>query len=274
MVNKSKHERAHEPVPSRSFHLEQRYMDGLKFDGVWSHVARNSAGAWRWKALPLPETPLARVRLGDPQGAWWCARQCVAVMSPSAVPPQSLVKTPMPHPEPAALVQALQAFLPDCSVQMRECGDKANQPIDIAANIDANVAADIAADMAQVLHAGGCALLRLESLDRKVERNDSSPNVRWAWMVGMEAWHQARADRPMQRSIDSNATDSTVHALLVVGPHWPAPWGSGFGAKVRAQADGSWRLASTDGEVMHCRITSSPLRAPWRMPNTGSSPWA
>ena len=169
-------------------------------------------------------------------------------MSPSAVPPQSLVKTPMPHPEPTALAQALQAFLPDCSVQMRECGDTANQRIDIAA--------DIAADMAQVLQAGGCTLLRLESLDRKVERNDNSPNVRWAWMVGMEAWHQARADRPMQGSIDSTATDSTVHVLLVVGPHWPAPWGSGFGAKVRAQADGSWRLASTDGEVMHCKVTA------------------
>ena len=262
MVKKSKHERAHEPVPSRSFHLEHRYMNGLRFDGVWSHVARNSAGAWRWKAPPLPimpampEAPSAWVRLGDPQGAWWCARQCAAVMSTSAVPPQSLVKTPMPHPEPAALVQALQALLPNCAVQMRECGDTTYQPIDIAANIDANAAADITADMAQVLHAGGCALLRLESLDRKVERNNSSPNVRWAWMVGMEAWHQARADRPMQGSIDSTGTDSTVHALLVVGPHWPAPWGSGFGAKVRAQAGGSWRLASADGEVMHCRVTA------------------
>ena len=237
-----------EPAQSGAFHLEHRYMEGLRFDGLWSYLKRNSTGAWRWKVLPMPEAPSAWVRLGDPQGAWWCARQCSAVMSPSAVPPQSLVKTPMPHPEPTALAQALQAFLPDCSVQMRECGDTANQRIDIAA--------DIAADMAQVLQAGGCTLLRLESLDRKVERNDNSPNVRWAWMVGMEAWHQARADRPMQGSIDSTATDSTVHVLLVVGPHWPAPWGSGFGAKVRAQADGSWRLASTDGEVMHCKVTA------------------
>ena len=262
MVKKSKHEPEHEPVPSHSLHLAHRYMDGLRFDGVWSHVARNSAGAWRWKALPLPimpampKAPSARSRLGDPQGAWWCARQCAAVMSPSAVPAQSLVKTPMPPPEPAALVQALQALLPNCTVQIRECGDTASQPIDIAANIDANVAADIAADMAQVLHAGGCALLRLESLDRKVECNDSSPNVRWAWMVGMETWHQTRADRPMQGSIDSTATDSSVHALLVVGPHWPAPWAGGFGAKLRPQVDGSWRLASTDGEVMHCRVTA------------------
>ncbi|MFG5775768.1 hypothetical protein ACFIQF_01720 [Comamonas sp. J-3] len=248
MVKKSKHERAHEPVPSHSFHLEHRYIDGLRFDGVWSYAARNSAGAWRWKALPLPETPSARVRLGGPQGAWWCARQCAAVMSTSAVSPQSLVKTQMPHSEPAALAQALQAFLPDCSVQMRECGDTASQAMDITVNM--------ATDMAQVLQAGGCALLRLESLDRKVECNDSSPNVRWAWMVGMEAWHQARADRPMQGSTNSTVTDSTVHALLVVGPHWPAPWGSGFGAKLRPQVDGSWRLASADGEVMHCRVTA------------------
>ena len=254
MVKKSKHEPEHGPVPSHSLHLAHRYMDGLRFDGVWSHVARNSAGAWRWKALPLPimpampKAPSARSRLGDPQGAWWCARQCAAVMSPSAVPPQPLVKTPMPHPEPAALAQALQAFLPNCAVQMRECGDTANQSMDIAVNM--------AADMAQVLRAEGCALLRLESLDRKVERNDNSLNVRWAWMVGMEVWHQARADRPMRGSTNSTVTDSTVHALLVVGPHWPAPWAGGFGAKLRPQVDGSWRLASTDGEVMHCRVTA------------------
>ena len=190
-----------EPVQSGAFHLEHRYMYGLRFDGLWSYLARNSAGAWRWKALPLPEASSARVRLGDPQGAWWCARQCAAVMNPSALPPQSLVK-------------------------------------------------------AQVLLAGGCALLRLESLDRKAERNGNAASVRWAWMVGMETWHQTRADRPMQGSIDSTGTDSTVHALLVVGPHWPALWGSCFGAKVRAQTGGSWRLASTDGEVMHCKVTA------------------
>ena len=236
-----------EPVQSGAFHLEHRYMYGLRFDGLWSYLARNSAGAWRWKALPLPEASSARVRLGDPQGAWWCARQCAAVMNPSALPPQSLVKARVPHPrepEPAALAQALQAFFPDCSVQMHECGDTANQ------------AMETAADMAQVLLAGGCALLRLESLDRKAERNGNAASVRWAWMVGMETWHQTRADRPMQGSIDSTGTDSTVHALLVVGPHWPALWGSCFGAKVRAQTGGSWRLASTDGEVMHCKVTA------------------
>lgn len=240
MAQRSKRESSQ----SGTFHVEQRYMDGLRLNGVWSYAARNSAGAWRWKALPPPETPSTRVRLGDPQGAWWCARQCAAVMSPSAVPPQSLVKTPMPHPEPAALAQALQAFLPDCSVQMREYGEAANQSMDIAA------------DMAQVLQAGGCALLRLENLDRKAERNGSAASVRWAWMVGMEAWHQARADRPTQESTNSTGRDNSVHALLVVGPHWPAPWGGGFGAKTRPQVDGSWRLASTDGEVMHCRVTA------------------
>lgn len=244
MVKKSKHEREHEAVPSRSFHLEHRYMDGLRFDGVWMYLAKGRAGARRWKALPLPEAPLAWASLGDPQGAWWCARQYAAVMSPSAVPPQSLVKTQMPHPEPAALVQALQALLPNCAVQMRECGEKANQTMDIAA------------DMAQVLQAGGCTLLRLESLDRKVERNGSAALVRWAWMVGMETWHQAHTDGPMQGSMNSTGTDNSVHALLVVGPHWSAPWGGGFGAKLRPQTDGGWRLASTDGEVMHCRVTA------------------
>ena len=243
MVKKSKHEL----VPSSSFHLEHRYMDGLRFDGLWSYLKRNSTGAWRWKVLPMPEAPSAWVRLGDPQGAWWCARQCAAVMNPSALPPQSLVKARVPHsrePEPAALVQALQAFLPNCAVQMHGCGDTANQAMNIAVNM--------AADMAQVLQAGGCALLRLESVDRKVERNGNTPAVRWAWLVGMETWHQTRA----QGSTNSTGTESTLHALLVVGPHWPAPWGGGFGAKLRPQTDGAWRLASVDGEVMHCRVTA------------------
>ena len=222
-------------------------MDGLRFDGLWSYLKRNSTGAWRWKVLPMPEAPSAWVRLGDPQGAWWCARQCAAVMNPSALPPQSLVKARVPHsrePEPAALVQALQAFLPNCAFQMHGCGDTANQAMNIAVNM--------AADMAQVLQAGGCALLRLESVDRKVERNGNTPAVRWAWLVGMETWHQTRA----QGSTNSTGTESTLHALLVVGPHWPAPWGGGFGAKLRPQTDGAWRLASVDGEVMHCRVTA------------------
>ena len=244
MAHRSKYERTR----SGSFHLEHRYMDGLQFDGGWTYLARNRVGAWRWKALPLPEAPSTRARFGDPQGAWWCARQCAAVMSPSAVPPQSLVNTPIPHPYSVSLAQALQALLPDCSVQMRGCGDIANQAMDIAVNM--------AADMTQVLQAGGCALLRLERLDRKVERNGSAPVVRWAWVVGMEVWHQAHADRSMQGSIDSTGTESTLHALLVVNPHWPAPWGGGFGAKLRPQTDGAWRLASVDGEVMHCRVTA------------------
>lgn len=240
-----------EPAQSGTFHLEHRYMEGLRFDGVWSYLARNSAGAWRWKVLPLPEAPSAWVRLGDPQGAWWCARQCAAVMNPSALPPQSRVKARVPHPrapKPAALVQALQALLPDCSVQMHGCSDTANQAMDIAVNM--------AADMAQVLQAGGCALLRLASLDRKVERNGSAASVRWAWMVGTEEWHQVYTDKPTQESTSSTGAESTAHALLVVSPHWPSSWGGGFGAKVQPQADGSWRLASADGEVMHCRVTA------------------
>ena len=249
MVKQSKHEREHEPVPSRSFHLAHRYVDRLRFDGGWTYLARNRAGAWRWKALPLPEAPSAWVKLGDPQGAWWCARQCAAVMSQSAVPPQSLVNTPIPHPDSVSLAQALQALLPDCSVQMREVGDTANPAMDVTVNI--------AADMAKVLQAGGSALLRLES----VVRASSISAVRWAWMVGIETRHPAHADRPAQEQTDSAVTgstdtDSTIHALLVVGPHWPAPWGSGFGAKLRPQADGSWRAASADGEVMHCRVTA------------------
>ena len=240
MVKKSKHK----PAQPGSFYLEHRYMDGLRFDGVWTYLARNRVGAWRWKALPLPEAPSAWIRRRDPQGAWWCVRQCAAVMNPSAVPPRSLVNTPIPHPDPVSLAQALQTLLPDCSIQVREYADAVNQTMDIAATV--------ATEMTRVLQAGGCALLRLEG----GANTDRSPRVRWVWMVGIEAWLHALSDRPIQGAMISTGTDSTIHALLVVSPHWPAPWGGGFGAKVRPQADGSWRLASADGEVMHCRVTA------------------
>lgn len=54
---------------------------------------------------------------------------------------------------------------------------------------------------------------------------------------------------------ETRVGDNSLSALLVVGPHWPAPWGSGFGARVQAQLDGSWKICSVDGKVMRVRMT-------------------
>ncbi|MGE8453799.1 MAG: hypothetical protein ACN6OP_24960, partial [Pseudomonadales bacterium] len=156
----------------------------------------------------------------DPQGAWWCVRQCAAVMA-QARPTAKLLKGRAPCPETGQVVHALQASLPGCEV-------KAEESITCRA-ID---------DLATMLERRGCALLQLEG---KVHAADSS-GVFWIWMVGTETQYGANSRRET--------------ALLVVGQHWPAPWSTGFGAKVFPHDDGRWKLCSVDGEVIQGRLTA------------------
>jgi hypothetical protein len=97
-------------------------------------------------------------------------------------------------------------------------------------------------DLLATIEKQGCALLRFEATARASE---PSP-VRWVWMVGTEA----------------RVGDSSLSALLVVGPHWPAPWGSGFGAKAQRLPDTSWKICSVDGEVMRGRLTGCITAGP------------
>lgn len=209
-----------EPIVPNSFHLAHRYMEGLRFDGVWEYPVQTSTGQWRWKAL-LPEAASEKAARDDPQGVWWCVRQCAAVMAQQARSAAKLPRGRAPRPEAEQVAHALQALLPDCEIQTEEAFT--DNSLD---------------DLATVLEERGGVLLRLESEARAC----GSTSVRWAWMVGVET----------QVSIEG----SSVSALLVVGPSWPAPWGSGFGSKVRPLEGGRWKLCSVDGEVMQGRVTA------------------
>lgn len=209
----------HEPNAPPTFHLDHRYMEGLRFDGIWEYPVQTVAGQWRWKALPLSDAPSGSATLRDPQGAWWCVRQCAAVTA-QARPAAKLLKGRALCPEAGQVAHVLQTLLPSCEVQAEESI--------ISRSID---------DLATVLEGGGCALLRLDG----DAGSDGSSAVRWIWLVGIEMQH---------------GTEGRLSALLVVGPRWPAPWGSGFGAKLRPWEDGRWKLCSVDGEVMQGRVTA------------------
>ncbi|GAB2476927.1 hypothetical protein GCM10027082_30350 [Comamonas humi] len=209
----------HEPNAPPTFHLAHRYMDGLRFDGIWEYAVQTAAGPWHWKALPLLDAPSSSATHRDPQGAWWCVSQCATIMAQARLAAK-LPKERASRPDPLEVEHVLQALLPGCEVQ-------AEQPVTIHS----------ITDLATVLEGRGCALLRLEG----EASTGHTSSTRWVWMIGIE----------MQCGAEGK-----VSALLVVGPRWPAPWGSGFGAKLRPWKGGRWKLCSVDGEVMQGRVTA------------------
>lgn len=203
-----------------SFQLQHRYMAGLRFNGIWDSQVRARAGQWRWKALDLWEPSSRETRQFDPQGAWWCVRQCSALMAQRSRTSPQLPKLRSPCPEPSEMLQAL---LPICNVRELNTNDAEGPP---GRFID---------ELVSTIEKQGCALPRFEA----AAKPSVASRVRWVWMVGTEA----------------RVEDNSLSALLLVGPHWPAPWGSGFGARVLAQVDGRWKICSVDGKVMRARMT-------------------
>lgn len=98
--------------------------------------------------------------------------------------------------------------------------------------------ADVATKtICEALEQGGCALVRL-----KYSRG-TRPVVTWAWVVGVEV-------------------GARVRALLVTGVQWPAPWGCGYGARLRALATGDWQVLGTDGQSQVCEGARIVILAP------------
>lgn len=60
-------------------HVTHRFTPGLRFDGLWTYAARMPSGRRYWARLPA--TRAGGVAAADPQRAWWCVRQCVAVLN-------------------------------------------------------------------------------------------------------------------------------------------------------------------------------------------------
>lgn len=213
--------------PAASFQLQHRYMAGLRFNGIWESQIRARAGHWRWKAMDLWEPSSRETREFDPQGAWWCVRQCSALMGRRSLASPQLSKLRSPCPEPSEMLQALPT-----SCKARELDTKDAEGT-LGSYVD---------DLVATIEKQGCALLRFEATARAPEPS----RVRWVWMVGTEA----------------RVEDNSFSALLVVGPHWPAPWGSGFGAKAQRLPDTSWKICSVDGEVMRGRLTACITAGP------------
>lgn len=210
-----------------SFQLQHRYMAGLRFNGFWEYQVQARARQRRWKAMDLWEPSLREMRESDPQWAWWCVRQCSALMGRSSRASPQLPKPRSPCPEPSEMLQELPL-----SCKARELNTDDAQGA-LGRYID---------DLLATIEKQGCALLRFEATARASEPS----RVRWVWMVGTEA----------------RVGDNSLSALLVVGPHWPAPWGSGFGARAHALPDGSWKICSVDGEVMRGRLTACITAGP------------
>ena len=60
-------------------HLTHRFTRGLRFDGLWTYSALTPSGRAYWARLPA--TRAGGMAAADPQRAWWCVRQCVAVLN-------------------------------------------------------------------------------------------------------------------------------------------------------------------------------------------------
>lgn len=210
------------PDTGVSFQLQHRYMAGLRFNGIWEYQAQTRAGQWRWRAINLWEPSSKETKELDPQGAWWCLRQSSVLMGRRSRAIQQPHKQLPPCPN---LKEMLQAMPISCNV--REL-DAEHGEGTLCSAID---------DLVATIEKQGCALLRFE-----VAASTSVPSrMQWVWMVGAE----------------TRVGDNGMSALLVVGPHWSAPWGSGFGAKAQPLPGGNWRICSVDGEVMRGRLTAA-----------------
>lgn len=145
-------------------HLTHRFAPGLRFDGLWNYAARTPSGRTYWARLPA--TRAGGVAAADPQRAWWCVRQCVAVLNrrpwhsahlPSGLPAQ---------PECGDVALALGAMLEDWNVKVL------HEPSTQAPLLRSTNA----------LLAGGCSLLQLQAEDS----SDGAQAVFWAWVIGVE----------------------------------------------------------------------------------------
>jgi len=179
------------------------FMAGLRFEGLWRHaVRRTPGGRLAWLRLPCEEHEAAVQPTADPEGAWWCARRCVAVLGQlpwNALSSWDAARDPSPAPVPLAL--ALEQALPASRAQILpppKCQAWA---------------------LEGVLESGGGLLVRLHRQGA----------MHWVWVVGAER-------------------RGCSQSLLVVAPPWLAPWGCGYGARLRIQRQGRWALRGTDGQ--------------------------
>ncbi len=192
-------------------HVTHRFTPGLRFDGLWTYAARMPSGRRYWARLPATRT--GGVAAADPQRAWWCVRQCVAVLN--RMPWHSVHLPPgLPvQPECGDVALALGAMLADWNVKVL---DESTAQAPLLRSTDA-------------LLANGCSLLQLQAEDLSV----GAPPVFWAWVVGVEMHEK------FKRAKRTSAFDvpGRPRALLI----WP------FGSKSPLTRNHALRM-TVDGE--------------------------
>ena len=218
--------------------LVHQYMRGIRFDGLWQYQVATPSGRKRWKLLLLDT---GDIQAADPNGLGWCLTRCAAVMA----------QTPMPKdpghtriPPRSDSVPEWEALFPECEIGRFSGTDKTSL-----------------ACLAAVMERGGCALLKLALRSRQLRGGEDPAS--WVWVVGVEL--QSLTSGPHG---NSSPAKPKVRAALVVSPSLPAPWASGFGARVPWEEAGPCVLGSVDGQRLEGRCTQVVTIAPKRIPET------
>lgn len=183
-----------------------RFLPGLRFHSFWYYQTRGTTGRLRWARLPMVSDACA---MADPDGAWWCAQRCAAVLARR--PWRSL---PLPSGLPAQpgaeeVAREMQQWLPDLSVA--------------TATVER---------CTHALERGGSALLQLHAWNR------ATPAPRWAWVVGVE-WEASLPHQGLAPSTPPlSARPMEPRALLIVPFGQDMPWATGHTARVRLYGQG------------------------------------
>ncbi|QIL80834.1 hypothetical protein G7047_13655 [Diaphorobacter sp. HDW4A] len=225
-------------IAGKAFGLAHRYMQGIRFDGVWEYQVVAASGRKRWQSLPPDSEHAQRTDSEDHlESLAWCLRRCTAVMTKR---PMGSIAVQLQLAEQAINSVVWEALFPACEIRHSNAIVKASMNC-----------------LARVLERGGCALLKLAL--HRAQRRDSEPAGCWVWVVGVEV---QKLPEPEDRHWI--ISDEMVRAALVVSHSWAAPWGSGFGARVSWDAVGRCILCSVDGERLQGRCADIVVIEPKR----------
>lgn len=210
-------------------HLTHRFAPGLRFDGLWTYAARMPSGRGYWARLPA--TRAGGVAAADPQRAWWCVRQCVAVLNRRPWQSAHLPSGLPVRPECGDVALVLGAMLADWTVRVL---DEPWARAPLLRSTDA-------------LLGGGCSLLQLQAEDS----DDGVQRVFWAWVIGVEM--QERLPRAMR--ISAFEMLGRPRALLI----WPfgSPLAWSHALRVTVDDDGRCDAQGIDAHASRYRCMAT-----------------
>jgi len=212
--------------------LFQRYMSGIRFDGLWEYQVANSSGELRWSFLPMDEGDIGRT---DPDGLGWCLCKCIAVTTQrpllKVVDVERLLAHPMEMPAWKALHAGYQV-------------------------VHTKRGSEITMDsVARLLEEGGCVLIKIETNGKK--RQPRKVAATWVWVVGVE--FQIAPQDPLPKD---GTVNSVVRSLLTVWKTNAPPWASGYGARLSLLKEEECLMSSTDGHWLQGKCVEALFLVP------------